>query len=112
MTNAAIGIVVGNAAFAVCLALGRWESRAALLADLGAGRVLADRDANWTALSTAQRGRLVAGLRTSLDFCPACVGEPAVATETATSCCREYEVAIVSCADCGVRLSERPVGRQ
>ncbi|WEL21815.1 Uncharacterized protein HBNXHr_1756 [Halorhabdus sp. BNX81] len=88
---------------------GRWVSRAALLADLGAGQVLANQYGGWTALSTAERGQVVSELRRHLDICPACGGETSLDTQTATSCCREYEVETVSCDACGVRLSESPV---
>jgi len=84
---------------------GRWVSRAALLADLGAGRVLADRYDGWAELETTERGQVLAQLRRYIDACPACAGETVSRLDSATSCCREYEVATVSCSDCGTRLS-------
>ncbi|WP_136687788.1 hypothetical protein [Halorhabdus amylolytica] len=89
--------------------LAQWESRPALVADLAACRVLAERDDAWGGLSAAERSRLAGGLRLYLDRCPACGGETAFDTETTTSCCHEYEVATVSCEDCGTRLFELPV---
>ncbi|CCQ34817.1 hypothetical protein [Halorhabdus tiamatea] len=88
---------------------GRWVSRAALLADLGAGRVLASRYDGWGELETAERGQVLAQLRRYIDACPACAGEAVSSLDSATSCCREYEVVTVSCSDCGTRLSEVPV---
>ena len=89
--------------------LAQWESRPALVADLAACRVLAERDGAWDRLSAVERSQLAGGLRLYLDRCPACAGETAFDTETTTSCCHEYEVATVSCEDCGARLFELPV---
>lgn len=88
---------------------GRWVSRAALLADLGAGRVLADRCDAWRDRSTAERGQLLGQLRRYIDVCPACAGETTAQTAAAASCCRDYEVVTVSCSECGTRLFEVPV---
>ncbi|WP_135663008.1 hypothetical protein [Halorhabdus rudnickae] len=89
--------------------LAQWESRPALVADLAACRVLAERADAWARLSAAERSQLAGGLRLYLDRCPACAGRTAFDTETTTSCCHEYEVATVSCVDCGTRLFELPV---
>ncbi|MFW5956702.1 MAG: hypothetical protein ACOCQY_04795 [Halorhabdus sp.] len=87
---------------------GRWVSRAALRADLGAGTVLAGQYDAWPELSAAERGRLLGVVRRHIDVCPACGGVPASGTAMATSCCRELRVETVSCQTCGVRLFEAP----
>jgi hypothetical protein len=89
--------------------MGRWESRAAMIADVASCDVLADRFEGWTDLSPAQRGQLAGGLRLYIEQCPACDGPTSFDTETTTSCCSEYEVATVSCEACGARLFEIPV---
>jgi len=85
---------------------GRWESRAAFLADLGAGRVLERYHPDWEGLTLRQRSQLLDGLRLFIDTCPSCGGTPEFETETVESCCLSGEVAAVSCGDCGARLFE------
>jgi len=85
---------------------GRWESRAAFLADLGATRVLADRHPDWSGLGVRQRSQLLHGLRLFLDTCPACGARPEFETETVQSCCWDHEVAAVTCPGCDARLFE------
>lgn len=88
---------------------GRWESRAAFLADLGAAHALEARYDGWSALPVRARGQLLNGLRLFIDTCPACAGTPEFGTETVESCCSTREVAAVACPDCGARLFETPV---
>lgn len=89
--------------------LGRWESSAAIVADIGACRVLESRYDGWEDLPTPHRADLAGGLRLFIEICPACGGQTSFDTETATSCCNEYEVATVSCNECGARIFEIPV---
>ncbi|WP_158853575.1 hypothetical protein [Halorhabdus sp. CUG00001] len=89
--------------------MGRWESRAAMIADVASCAILADRYEGWADLPPAQRGHLAGGLRLYIEQCPACGGPTSFDTETTTSCCSEHEVATVSCVSCGVRLFEIPV---
>ena len=88
---------------------GRWESRAAFLADLGAAHALEQRYDGWSDLPVRARGQLLNGLRLFVDTCPACSGTPEFGTETVESCCSTREVAAVACPDCGARLFETPV---
>jgi hypothetical protein len=90
--------------------VGKWESRAAFHADLGAANVLAQRYPDWDALSIEVQSQLLNGLRLFIDACPSCGGEPEFGTDTVASCCSEYEVAAVACRDCEARLFEsRPM---
>ncbi|MFT4947518.1 MAG: hypothetical protein ACI8TL_001762 [Natronomonas sp.] len=89
--------------------VGRWESEAAFLADLGAAEVLEERIANWGELPVRERSQLLSGLRIFVDTCPSCGGRPEFGTDTVESCCTTHEVAAVSCADCGARLFESRV---
>lgn len=85
--------------------VGQWESRAAFLADVGAADVLADWS-GWDALDVGQRGELLNGVRLFVETCPTCGGRVVFDEEVARSCCRQYDVAVVACEDCGARLFE------
>ncbi len=85
---------------------GRWESRAAFLADVGAARVLTERHPGWERLGIRERSQLLDGLRLFLESCPACGATPEFGTQTVESCCTSHQVAAVSCPDCGARLFE------
>jgi len=86
--------------------VGKWESEAAFLADVGAARELAGRDDDWDRYTIVERSQLLNGLRLFIDTCPSCGGEPDFGTETVESCCSTHEVAAVACNECGVRLFE------
>lgn len=83
-----------------------WPSRAALLADLGAVRVLDARDPSWDARDRGEQGRILAGLRLFLDTCPDCGGTPELGEDTVESCCRQAQVYTYTCTDCEARLLE------
>lgn len=84
----------------------RWESDAALLADIGGFDVLESRVKNWETLTLEQRSQLVSGLRAFLETCPTCGGTISIDAETVESCCRSFEVYAVTCEDCDSRLLE------
>jgi hypothetical protein len=86
--------------------VGQWESSGAFLADMAGARVLEDRFPRWSDLPTADRGRVLSGLRVFLDACPSCGGPVEFGEETVESCCRSREVVAVTCAACGDRLLE------
>jgi hypothetical protein len=86
--------------------VGRWESRAALLADVAGARLLSERLPEWDAAGPMARAEYLGGLRLFLERCPACDGPVSFGTETVTSCCAEREVVAVRCEDCGARLFE------
>jgi hypothetical protein len=87
-------------------AVGKWESEAAFLADLGAANVLAGRYANWEEMPVGEQSQLLNGLRLFIDTCPECGGIPEFGTDTVESCCSTHEVAAVACTDCEARLFE------
>lgn len=89
--------------------VGKWESEAAFLADLGAASTLADRHEHWDRLSLKAQSQLLNGLRLFIDTCPECGGTPEFGTDTVESCCSTHEVAAVSCVECDARLFETPV---
>lgn len=84
----------------------RWESDAALIADLAGSRTLADRVSGWETLPLEQRSRLASGLRAFAEHCPVCDGPVSIGAETVESCCRSYDVYAISCDDCGERVLE------
>jgi hypothetical protein len=86
--------------------LGQWESRAALVADLAAAKVLEDRYADWDDLTVTNQSRVLSGLRIFLESCPDCGGDIAMEQETVESCCRTMEVVAVSCTECDSRILE------
>jgi hypothetical protein len=86
--------------------VGKWESEAAYIADLAAGKVLAERYRNWETLTVDDRSQLLSGLRLFVHTCPSCGGIPEFGTDTVESCCSTHEVAAVSCTDCEARLFE------
>lgn len=87
-------------------AVGKWESRAAFLADVAAAGVLAGRVDRWNRLSIRERGELLRGLRLFLTTCPDCAGDLTFGSETVESCCSTHQVVAVECEDCGARLFE------
>lgn len=88
--------------------VGQWESRAALLADLGAAAELPDRLDDWDRHGVGAKARVLGGLRVFLEHCPVCDGDVVAGTEVVESCCRSHEVVAVGCDDCEARLLEVP----
>jgi hypothetical protein len=87
---------------------GQWESRAALIADLAAARVLPEWVAAWDDLAIGARSQLLGGLRIFIEECPDCGGPVVAGRETVESCCRSHEVVAANCQECGSRLLELP----
>ncbi len=85
---------------------GRWESDAALLADLAGFDVLEARLADWESLPLETQSQLVASLRVFVEQCPSCEGEISIGEETVESCCRAHEIYAITCDDCGARVIE------
>ncbi|MFC7078884.1 hypothetical protein [Halorussus caseinilyticus] len=86
--------------------LGQWESRAALVADLAAAKLLENRYDDWESLTVTNQSRVLSGLRIFLDACPDCGGDIAMEQETVESCCRTMDVVAVSCSECDSRILE------
>ena len=84
----------------------RWESEAALLADVAGAELLSTEIGGWESLPLENRGQIVSGLRAFLEQCPTCDGQISIDGETVESCCRSYEVYAVTCNDCEARLLE------
>jgi hypothetical protein len=86
--------------------LGQWESRAALVADLAAAKVLEESYDEWNELTVTNQSRVLSGLRIFLKSCPDCGGDIAMDQETVESCCRTMDVVAVECDECDSRLLE------
>ena len=84
----------------------RWESDAAMLADIAAERVLADHLPEWNRYSLQQQSQLANGLRAFIEACPACDGEISLDEETVESCCRSHQVYAITCNECDARILE------
>lgn len=89
--------------------LGQWPSQGALLADVGAARVLDTWSTQWSTLAPEQRGQILNGLRLFLEQCPSGPGSVSMNQETVESCCSSHEVITVSCDETGDRLFEQPL---
>lgn len=86
--------------------VGTWESEPAYIADLAAANALVSYHPRWERLGVEAKSQLLTGLRLFIEDCPGCGGEPTFGTDTVESCCSRYDVAAVSCTDCGARLFE------
>ena len=86
--------------------IGRWESRAAFVADVTAARELDDWVPRWRSIPLAARSELLGALRLFLDRCPTCDAALTLDHEVVRSCCRDRDVIALSCSGCGSRLLE------
>ena len=85
---------------------GRWPSRAALLADVAAARVLVTWTDDWDTLEPETKGQVLSGLRMFLERCPT-GGAVSMSEEVVESCCTSHEVFAVTCEETGERLFEQ-----
>jgi hypothetical protein len=88
----------------------RWDSRAALVADVAAAAVFRERFEDWEALDSDSRRDLFERLRLLVETCPECGGSVERDDERLDPCCqRAYTVVWAECADCGSLLAELSV---
>ncbi|MFC6837695.1 hypothetical protein [Halomarina ordinaria] len=88
----------------------RWDSEAALVADVACARVLRTHGVEWDALDRERRQSLLLGLRLSLERCPACDGALDRGEERVDPCCqRPHLVAEAVCSDCGALVADAAV---
>lgn len=84
----------------------RWESRAALVADVAADRPLRSAFDDWDAIDAGTRRDLLRRLRLLLERCPRCDGAVATVQEHADPCCQPPFTVVESvCRDCNVMLA-------
>lgn len=105
-----ITAVPGAVAFSVDDRLVQWECPGALLADVAAAELVADRSDGWADLGVDRRLELLAGLRCLFERCPECGGTVRRDLETPKTCCRDPPpVVLCTCEACDARLVERAV---
>ncbi|WP_436346264.1 hypothetical protein [Natronorubrum sp. FCH18a] len=88
---------------------GRWPSRAAVVADVAASRVLETWTPGWDAHEPETKGQVLNGLRMFLETCPGTGGEISMDEEVVESCCTSHDVVAVTCDETGERLFEQRV---
>ena len=88
--------------------VGRWPSRAALIADSAAAATLSSWTDRWGSLSLLGRSEVVAGLRIFLEDCPTGDGAVSFEEQVVESCCRDRTVVTLTCEETGERLLEVP----
>lgn len=88
----------------------RWDSRAALVADVAVAAVFHERFEDWKSLDGDSRRDVFERLRLLLETCPECGGSVERDGERLDPCCqRAYTVVWTECADCGSLLAELSV---
>lgn len=86
----------------------RWESTAALAADIAAAADIRTRIDGWDALAVDERRDLLTGLRLLRDGCPICREQVPTTAERLEHCCRRPRVGIRSvCEECDRPVVER-----
>lgn len=97
-------VVVDDGHEVACL-----PSRAALVADLAAIKLLRNRTKNWSEILDREQEQLLTGLRIFLEKCPICFGPPTFVENMVESCCRSRFVVSYKCEECDARLTEAEI---
>lgn len=88
----------------------RWESKAALVADLATAGELRTRFDDWETMDDAERTDLLTTARAFLPACPSCDGPVAVERQRIDPCCRPpFTVVRSTCSECDTLLVETTV---
>jgi hypothetical protein len=88
----------------------RWGSHAALVADVAAAALLAERLPEWETYDRDRRQSVLLGLRLGLDRCPLCDGDVSRTQERVDPCCQKpHLVADAVCSSCGAALADAAV---
>lgn len=88
----------------------RWESNAALVADVAAAALLCDRLPNWTDFEKDDRTATLTGLRLFLGRCPTCDGSITSVEDRADPCCQKpHLVVTATCEECGAPIADAAV---
>lgn len=89
--------------------VGHWGSRAAMIADVAAGRELPDWVDAWDDVSGGLRGELLFTVRIFLDVCPLCDDAVRIRRESIDSDDGAHEIFGGTCEECDARVFELPV---
>ncbi|ELZ13820.1 hypothetical protein C479_03206 [Halovivax asiaticus JCM 14624] len=84
----------------------QWPSEAAFIVDVAVHEVLQESRDDWLDVPVEQRARLLRSIRSLWETCPTCGGSVSFDEETATSCCREFEVVTYRCQSCDSHFVE------
>jgi len=87
----------------------QWPSKAALLADIAACRVLQREIADWGEYQLEKKGQILNSLRMFIETCPTTGGDILMGKEVVESCCSSHKVVAVTCEESGERLFEHPL---
>jgi hypothetical protein len=81
----------------------RWDTEAALVADVVASDLLQERVEEWSSFDTDQRQSVLLGLRLCLDVCPVCDSKTQTIEDRIDPCCQEpHQIERLQCPNCGL----------
>jgi hypothetical protein len=84
----------------------RWESEAALVADIAAVSILENCLNDWATLDRDRQRSVLSGLRLCLEQCPSCDGSVDVTKDRVDPCCQNPHLIVDSvCENCGTALA-------
>lgn len=89
--------------------IGKWPSKAALLADITASKVLREEMNQWEHLSRADREVLLTAMRLFVPQCPTTGNAIEFSDEVTESCCSTHDVVAITCTKSGDVILEQPV---
>lgn len=88
----------------------RWGSNAALVADVAATGIVAERLDEWAEFDADRRQSVLRGLRLCLERCPSCDSPLSVSEERVDPCCQKpHLVAESVCRDCDAAIADAAV---
>ena len=88
----------------------RWESDAALVADVAAATLLRERLEGWSDLEKDDRTATLTGLRLFLENCPSCDGVLEHDDDRVDPCCQKpHLVTTATCGECGSPIADAAV---
>jgi len=88
----------------------RWESDAALVADVAAATLLRERLEGWSDFDKDDRTATLTGLRLFLENCPSCDGVLEHDDDRADPCCQKpHLVTTATCGECGSPIADAAV---
>jgi hypothetical protein len=93
-------------AYRVGVRVRKWPSAAARALDVAAFEAIDERTDEWADVPIQQRMDVLEWLRGFYDACPVCGGAVEFSDDVIESCCGQFNVTTLACADCGVHLRE------
>lgn len=93
-------------AYRVGVRVRKWPSAAAQALDVATFEAIDARADDWDDVPIQQRMDMLEWLRGFHDDCPVCGGDVVFSDDVIESCCGQFNVTTLSCADCDVHLRE------